>query len=68
MLADEASGVFTIRAGLGTKTRGVGREVEGEVVLFQDLVHVNVGHRDLCRGYQVVVPVLQLEQVFLEFR
>ena len=66
VLADEAPDVLTVGAGLGAEAGRVSGIFEGQVVLLQDFVPVDVGHRHLRGGHQKIIPILQLEEVFLE--
>ncbi len=68
MLPDEASGVAPVRAGLGAETGGIGGVFDRQLPLFQRLVAVDVGNRHFGGRDQIEIPVLDLEQVFLEFR
>ncbi|KAF5045377.1 hypothetical protein DSECCO2_481830 [anaerobic digester metagenome] len=68
VLADHALGVLAVGAGLGAEAGRVGAVGDGQLALGQGRVAVDVGHRDLGRGDEVVVGVAQAEEVLFEFR
>jgi len=68
MLADQAAGITAVGAGLGAEAWGVGGVVERQVPFLERFIPVDVGDRHLRRRDQIEIPVVDLEQVFGEFR
>jgi hypothetical protein len=67
MLADHALGVLAVGAGFGAEAGGEGAVGDGQLAFGQGRVPVDVGHRDLGRGDEVIVRAFEFEEVFLEF-
>jgi len=68
VLADESPRVLPVGSRLAAKARRVGHVVDGQVLLAQDLVAVDVRDGDLGRGDHVVVHPFDLEEVLGELR
>jgi hypothetical protein len=58
VLADQPLGVLAVGAGLGAEAGGVGGIGQGQGLLVQDFVPVDVGQRDFGRGDQESSPSL----------
>ncbi len=67
VLADQAAGVLAVGTGLRPEAGGVGRVIKRQGLLLQDLVLMDVGQGHLGRRDQEIVPLLQLEEILLEF-
>ena len=68
VLPDDAAHVAAIRAGLAAEAGRVGAEVNGQLVGIQRFVAKEIRDRNLRRGDQPVVGVLQLEKILRELR
>src|SRR5687767_2792974 len=68
MLADKPARVFSVTAGLASKTRRVCRIIFGQFTGIKDLLGVIIRDRDLCRRDQSkTAVVLYMKQVVLKF-
>ena len=70
VLSDVAPGVLAVGSGLGAEAGGEGGVADGQLLLTQDLLAVEVGDRHLGGGDQVgrgaVDGLGQLEEILLE--
>ena len=55
MEAVEPADIFSIRAGLTAEARGVCRHLNREVVVAENHVTIDVGHRNLGGRYEIVI-------------
>ena len=55
VLADQPPDILTVGAGLGAEAGGVGGVVDGQAFSAEDFAPVDVGHRHLGGGHQIVV-------------
>ena len=67
MLADIAARVLARRTRFRTEAGRLGAIPLRQGFLVKDLVGVEVGHRHFGGGDQVVFPIRNLEEIFLEF-
>ncbi len=68
MQANEAPRVFTVRAGLTPEARRIGGVANGQRLLRQHFLSMQVCHGYFCGGDQEEFLIAYLKQVFLEFR
>ena len=61
VLADEASGIFTMRSGLRTKAGSIGRITDRQQILIQDFALMDIGHRNFRGRYHEVIPAGKLK-------